>query len=315
VVLYSGSEIPTSIAVFGPTLFFTVETDTPDSGAMIRCTTADCMATATVIASGLLSPGFAVMRGSTILWVNGGMYFDEVVTTGSVVGCPAAGCPDSGPVAYVPQDAGVDGGLGDISGLAVDSTYLYWGESWIALAGDTYFGGIYRCEFTDCAHTITALAGAVESFPMTVAVDPGYVYWTDNVSNQVLRCELPCSGAINLFAKMQGFAYGLTLYGSQVYWTLGRKDGGVFSCPASGCGASVETVAAQQAYPAVIAADDSGVYWTNNDNGTVMHCAIAGCAEPTPIAHAVSPYAIALDPVSVYFSNSGELGRVLRVAK
>jgi hypothetical protein len=315
VVLYSGSEIPSSIAVFGPTLFVTLETDTPDGGAVIRCSTDDCMATATVIASGLLNPGFAVMHGSTILWVDEGSYLDEVVTTGSVVGCPAAGCPDSGPVVYVPQDAGIDGGLGVISGLAVDSTYLYWGESWILRREGTYVGGIYRCDVTDCAHSITALAGSVNAFPVTVAVDPDYVYWTDEVSNEVLRCGLPCSGATNLFAKMQSFAYGLALYDSQVYWTLGKRDGGVFRCPASGCGASVDTVAAQQADPAVVAADDSGVYWTNSDNGAVMHSDLAGCPEPTPIAHAVSPYAVALDPVSVYFSNSGEFGRVLRVAK
>jgi hypothetical protein len=89
----------------------------------------------------------------------------------------------------------------------------------------------------------------------------------------------------------------------------------VFDCPVVGCGGGATTIATNQDDPLSVAVDDSGVYWTNGNAGTVMRCPLSGCVTPTQIAQTEGAFAIALDAVSVYFTNSTIRGEVLRVAK
>jgi hypothetical protein len=310
VVLYSGGT-PMNIVVDGPTLFVTVTTVSPDDGYVFRCTAASCQATATVLAAGLASPWFAVKESAAVYWANFGGA-DTATDPGSVMGCPETGCPDAGPRVYTPEGGGAEGGI-NIAGLAADETYLYWAATF----SSGYNGAIYRCVTTECAGTIAEL-GSGFGFSFEVVVDSSYVYWIDVGPNHVLRCALPsCGGGPEFFADLAGSPKtiglsGLALYGGSVFWTEGVADGGVFYCPTSGCGTTPTAIATGQADPEFVAADESGVYWSNGGNGTVMHCPIAGCAKPVAIATVAAPYAIALDAVSVYFTSSSA---VLRVAK
>jgi hypothetical protein len=153
------------------------------------------------------------------------------------------------------------------------------------------------------------------------------VLWVSGATNEVFRCALPsCGGGPDVLADMDlagdviGFS-GLALYDNNVYWSAGFPDGGsVFQCPTMGCGAAPTVVATGQGGPGYMAADESGVYWTNYYDGRVMRCPLSGCEEPVQVAKTRSPFAIALDSVSVYFTSSPGLfgsgtGRVLRVAK
>lgn len=312
VTLYSGSDTPTSIVVDGPSILVTVDSSDPTGGYVFRCTTSDCQGTKTVLATGLVNPWFGVAYGGSIYWDNSGADDGGTVTAaGSVMSCPETGCPGSGPTVYTPDGGGVDGGA-TISGLARDATYIYWADLF-GYTGVT--GAIYQCAVSDCAGTVVQLVGGDNFIPLSLVVDPSYVYWTDLGTNQVLRCALAgCGGNPKIFATAQYGASGLALYGGNVYWTQGIDDGGVLSCPAAGCG-SPTTIASGQANPVAVVADDSGAYWTNLDDGTVMGCPLGGCAKPLLLARTQVAYAIAVDAVSVYFTDSSVLGKVLRVAK
>jgi hypothetical protein len=179
---------------------------------------------------------------------------------------------------------------------------------------------------TECTGTLSQLASTF-GFPYALAVDSSFIYWINEGTNQVLRCSLPsCGGGPEIFAntalagKVMGLS-GLALHGGTVNWTDGLADGGgVFQCATTGCGSAPVALARGQAAPSFIAVDDSGVYWSNYGGGTVMRCPLSGCTEPTPMAKAQAPFAIALDPVSIYFTSSPGLfgsgiGKVFRVAK
>jgi hypothetical protein len=316
VTIYTG-DAPVSIIVDGPTLYLVVQSSTPYSGYVFRCTNTSCEASKQVLAANLDFPWFGAKQGSQIYWANFGG-FEAGVDPGTVMGCTATGCPD-GPTLYSPEGGGVEGGE-NMSGLAVDGTYLYWVN--VSTVVGKVFGALYQCVPSECAGTLTELA-RTSGFPFVVAVDGSYVYWIDSGLNEVLRCSLPsCGGTPEIFAKISGappdepvYFSGLALYADDVYWTAGVADGGVFTCPKSGCSGGAKTVASNQDDPAFVAVDDSGVYWANSAGGTIMHCVHPGCAKPTVLANVAAPFAIALDAVSVYFTDSSGFGAVLRVAK
>jgi hypothetical protein len=313
VVLYSGEDTPTSIVVEGPSLFVTVDTGSTSGGYLFRCSTSDCMGTKTVLATGLVNPWFAVGFGGNVFWDNSGAEDGGAITDpGSVVSCPEEGCPDSGPAVYSMTGTGTDGGA-NISGLAVDSTFIYWADLF-GYSGLT--GAIYQCPLENCGASITQLVGGDNYIPLAIAIDPShYVYWTDLGTNQVLRCKLPsCGGSPDIFANNQTGASGLALYDHNVYWTQGIDDGGILRCSTGGC-ATPTTLAKGQANPYAVVVDESGAYWTNIDDGTVMRCPLTDCTKPEQLAQTEAAFAIALDAVSVYFTNSSSLGEVLRVAK
>jgi hypothetical protein len=311
-VIYEG-DTPSSLSVQGPNLFVTVDTSDPEDGYLFRCSITDCQASKTVLASSLDQPWFSLVADGGVYWVNGGDQDGGSVTqSGSVLSCPGTGCPEAGPIVYAANGVGEDGGA-DLTGLAIDSTYLYWGET-LSFGGAT--GRISRCAITACASTLEHLAGGFTSIPYALAVDPSYVYWTDLGTSQIERCSLPsCGGNPEIFAGNQASPTGIALYNDTVYWTNGADPGTVLSCPVAGCGTMPTTVASGQHNPYAVVADESGVYWTNIDDGSVMHCPLKGCTKPVLIGSAPAAFAIALDAVSVYFTSSTVAGKVLRVAK
>ncbi len=312
VVIYSGTDTPTSIVVDGPNVIVTVDSFEPTLGYVFRCATANCKGTFEVLASGLVNPWFAVGYGGKVYWDNSGVQEAGVITTsGTVMSCPEKGCPEGGPFVYT------EGGSGDasanLSGLAIDSTYLYWANLF-GYSGIT--GSISECARADCPGTLVELVGGAGFIPIAVVVDPKFVYWTDIGTNQVLRCSLPsCGGNPQIFANNQLGASGLALYDDNVYWTQGVPEGGILYCPAAGCGKGPRTLASAQSNPFGLAVDDSGAYWTNIDDGTLVHCPLSGCTQPRVLATTYAAFGIALDSVSVYFTNSSSFGEVLRVAK
>jgi hypothetical protein len=312
VVLYSG-DTPISIVVDGADLLVAVQAVGSDTGYVFRCTATDCQSTKTVLAKGLDNPWFAAKEGSSIYWVNFGGS-DAGADPGTVMGCAKAGCPEGGPVVYSPEGGGVDGGE-NMSGFAANGSHLYWAN----VASIGFIGTVYECVAEECAGTLAELSSSF-GFPFAVAVDDSNIYWINSGPNQVLRCALPsCGSTPEVFANIPFTGAvpfsGLALYADDVYWTQGSAEGGVFTCPKSGCGASPTTLATGQASPTFVAVDDSGVYWANGSGGTIMQCPLSGCKAPNLLASTVAPFAIALDPVSVYFTNSGAFGEVLRVAK
>jgi hypothetical protein len=76
-------------------------------------------------------------------------------------------------------------------------------------------------------------------------------------------------------------------------------------------------LATAQYYHSAIAVDSVSAYWTNATAGTVVRCAVGGCANaPTVLAAGqTGAWAIALDATSVYWVNNVAGGTVMRTPK
>jgi hypothetical protein len=79
-------------------------------------------------------------------------------------------------------------------------------------------------------------------------------------------------------------------------------------------GGAVSTVAAGQANPRGVAADDSGVYWGNTADGRVMKRWPDGLISAF-VAGEPSPWGITTDATHVYWTNRTGMGTVVSAPK
>jgi hypothetical protein len=241
------------------------------------------------------------------------------------------------------------------SGLAVDCANVYWinlgtpppptGEKPVGPYTD---GQVMKCAISGCNNHPTALAsGRQQSLtrgaPLPIALDATSVYWNDATPlssdpagyAHLFKCFLGgCNGAPTGLAS--GFAYGLSVAGSNAYWTT-YDSTQIMGCQLSSCARSTVLASlASNEPPTGIAVDATNIYWAVQLGG-VMKCAINGCRssltslvtglrDPTPgvtppgggPSSAVSELGqIAVDGESVYFVDSygSGLGRILKCAK
>ena len=75
-------------------------------------------------------------------------------------------------------------------------------------------------------------------------------------------------------------------------------------------------IATEQYGAWAIAADASGVYWTNYTGvGTINHAPLGGGSVTTLAVQQVAPSAIALDQANVYWANGVNPGAIMKVSK
>jgi hypothetical protein len=99
----------------------------------------------------------------------------------------------------------------------------------------------------------------------------------------------------------------------------------VLACAVTGCNAKPTVIASGEEHIDGLAADGSGVYWTNGVAGTVRFCGdvAKGCAggSPAPVTladGASNPGPVGTDQAYVYYAAKGATagtGALLRVAK
>ena len=162
--------------------------------------------------------------------------------------------------------------------------------------------------------------------PAKIAVDGTRVYWVDGQYGSVMRCPVDsCQSALETLFPGPGGASGgfyeeaLAVQGGQVFFAEMEVFSGasaLYSCPATGCASSPDTVFSAQALPATgpaivasVATDAQNVYWTYGQN--VYECPIGGCDGRSPtllVAGAVEmssgPWALAAKNGSIYFADS-----------
>jgi hypothetical protein len=120
-----------------------------------------------------------------------------------------------------------------------------------------------------------------------------------------------CTGSKPILASAVP-AVGVAVDQSSVFFTSSSSpNGGILSCPKTGCGGQPTTLAAGEHNPLMLALDATTVYWTDFNDGTIASCAKAGCnMMPTKIATMQpNPFGIVVDNTNVYWVNTGTMGK------
>jgi hypothetical protein len=181
-----------------------------------------------------------------------------------VLKCPIDGCTNPTVVAVAQAP----------SGIAVDSTSVYW--------TDTRAGTVSKCAVGGCTQPTVLASGLAAdggTGPATLAVAGANVYWTNTSDGTLSKCTTTGCTQPTVVASNLGVAYPAQ------YTGLRTTD---------------------------LAADESNVYWTNVDDAgaRVLKCAATGCTVPTVIySTKATPFCgpglvqpgIAIDSTRVYF--------------
>ncbi len=199
--------------------------------------------------------------------------------------------------------------------LAVDLSTVYWAT-------------LYNFQVDKIAKDggTSSILASNEIYPSGVAIDTTNLYWVDRGygSADGLVRKMPLAGGppVSIVSGLSSRPTAITVAGTEIYYaTLGTQgtDGSVVRVsisndPDAGAGT---VVGAAQNNPTSLAADTTGVYWTNYgsyvapdagpQNGAVMRCAVPGCqGGPEEVAGAqMHPRGIAVDANNVYWTNYG----------
>ena len=125
--------------------------------------------------------------------------------------------------------------------------------------------------------------------PMAIALDVTHVYWTNATTGDVRRAPITGGAAETLYDGPIGtdLGDGLVRTGTDVYFTIGDADGGVFRCAATGCGAGGPVpVVAPLVTPQYVGLADGGVllFSEGQFDGRVGRCTLPCASGPTFVA-------------------------------
>lgn len=115
--------------------------------------------------------------------------------------------------------------------------------------------------------------------PTELAIDATHIYWTNQTTGDVRRALLAGGDAETIFNGVTGalFGRGLIRTGADIYFAIQNADGGIFSCPATGCpDAGPKVVLAPVNSPGFVALGDGGVLTVAESvsNGRVGQCTL-----------------------------------------
>ncbi|WP_437674535.1 DUF5050 domain-containing protein [Sorangium sp. So ce131] len=155
------------------------------------------------------------------------------------------------------------------------------------------------CVQSRCEPLVLA-SGGVE--PLDVAVDDAVVYWVDSVARKVMTVPVGGGNTAFLFEGDPPFSpRSITLVGDSIYFT----DSGLEIIVRASLDGDFDILADGQTYPLGIAADAANVYWTSQDQGTVMKVSVDGGEVVAVATGQDSPRGIAVDATHVYWVNEG----------
>ena len=229
-----------------------------------------------------------------------------------------------------------------ISGIAVDSTTVYWTQGTGSSAGaygKPFAGGAAvsfgaaadpRGVVVDLTHLywVDYLTGSVVSAPLlggaptplippidagtspgptAITSDAQNVYWVDSATGTVNQMPLT-GGAIVRLASGRSTPMAIAVDATSVYWVdygSVANDGSVNKVPIGTPNGVVTPLATSEQEPSAIAIDANNVYWADrvNPSGTVKSVPIGGgLANPIATGQG-APAAVAVDAQYVYWTN------------
>ena len=161
-----------------------------------------------------------------------------------------------------------------------------------------------------------------QAYPSALAIDRGvelpFLYWVNEGTGAIAKARADRASSPTRLITWPGARSGLSVYGSDLYFS---SAGGLVLRISAEDGGAAQLVADPKGDPLRVAADSTGVYWTDRANGEVLQRPAEG-GPPEPLASdQKSPTALLVDAPSVYWLNAGtaeaayEDGAVMRVSQ
>jgi sugar lactone lactonase YvrE len=245
-------------------------------------------------------------------------------------------------------------GVGNVTGLAVDATSVYWctgggsilkapltgvpdGGAPTVLATGINFpnavavdaNAVYVADYSDGTVLSLPLAGVPDggapailvsglSEPAGLAVDGTTLYITSD--DDTVRTAPVGGGVATLFANDPAQPNGAWLFGGNLYW-IDLTGGAIKVAPSTGIpdGGLATTLLTVGGTPHHVAADATSIYWLDGTDGIIESAPVTGLPDggvPTPIASGQNePDGLAVDGAWVYWGDYGGTGAVYRASK
>jgi hypothetical protein len=193
-------------------------------------------------------------------------------------------------------------GLDGPSGVAVNSTHIYWTSSYVS-EGSSHPGttvGRANLDGTDVDESfITGASG-----PQGVAVDGAHVYWT-NATGEIGRANLDGTDVDKSFVTgLPSNLEGLAVNSTHIYWTRtpAYVNGEIGRAPLAdpnGPGKQLSFIATGQS-PWDVEVNATHIYWTNNaideyGNGSIGRANLDGTGVDQDFFSSYGPFGLALD--------------------
>jgi hypothetical protein len=273
--LATGQLVPKSVATDGVNVYWTVDPQIADAGAVMRVSV--CGGTPTPIASGSIHPQFVAVDDQNLYWTQ---------SPSNVM----AWNKGTGAITTLVSDQAYP------SGIIVDSANLYW-------ANDVADGGLVRMPLDGGAPTEIVYAPN----PYRLVLSPTAIYWIEAFTYLIFTAPRAGGARTNFYYDSNYEVQNIGIDAKNLYYTEMSSLGPLVALPLDGGAAS--TLARDNGTRGVVS-DGTYVYFASPDgdaptfDGEIVRVSVDGGA-PTVLATGGSPEEIAIDGTSVYWTSTG----------